>query len=365
MHQSPCFGLSTNPHSIAAEGNRSTGSENGSVNGPSAYKSFELRLSTPRHDMKYECIRLWTFEGVWTKRYILPEILARYGFYYTRSPDNVKCHFCDIQIGGWEEGDNVITEHLRWSPYCPLMRKHPTENVPLDPDFLDSVPDPAPDVTSYQSGNQSTRHYDSVPFCRPEYPEYALESERLRSLADWPSALPQKPQQLCDAGFFYTGRGDQVRCYYCGGGLMQWEVDDDPWEQHAMWYSNCKYLQQMKDRPFIERCLAKKEGRSEAKEEVPSTSKSTASVATAREVETEGSDDKLCKICYEIISVISPFAVQSMYIKTSVSPRALLCQLATVADSTGQQVSRYEQRVPYHLQVLTQAMPTCRHMPTR
>ncbi|XP_050096407.1 death-associated inhibitor of apoptosis 1-like [Anopheles aquasalis] len=257
-------------------------------------------------DMNHEINRLETFAD-WTNVHVQPEVLARYGFYYVGSPDNVKCQFCDTQVGAWEQGDSVITEHLRWSQYCPLMRKQPTENVPLDPHFLDSVPDPTPDVTSYYGGpyeyvGNSSRHHDSVPICRPEYPEYALESDRLRSLTDWPTALPQKPQQLSDAGFFYTGRGDQVRCYYCGGGLMHWELDDDPWEQHAMWYSNCKYLQQMKDRSFIERCLAKKEGRSKTNEEVPSASTSTTSTAPAASrqvVETEASDDKLCKICYE------------------------------------------------------------------
>ncbi|ETN65792.1 hypothetical protein AND_002425 [Anopheles darlingi] len=297
--------------------------------------------------MNYESNRLRTFEEDWLIRHILPEILARYGFYYTGSRDNVRCHFCSIKLGAWEEGDEVITEHLRWSPYCPLMRKQPTQNVPLDPHFLEnvpdptpdvtsyhggpyelvsnstrqydsvpfcrpeypeyalesermSVPDPSPDVTSYQSGHvsNSARQYDSVPFCRPEYPEYALESERKRSLAEWPTAMPQKPQQLSDAGFFYTGRGDQVRCYYCGGGLMHWEPDDDPWEQHAMWYSNCMYVRQMKDRSFIERCLAKKEGRNQKEEDVPKTSTSYVSTAS-RVAETEASDDKLCKICYE------------------------------------------------------------------
>ncbi|XP_049539589.1 death-associated inhibitor of apoptosis 1-like [Anopheles darlingi] len=250
-------------------------------------------------DMNYETNRLQTFTG-WNNAHIRPEALARYGFFYTGSRDNVRCHFCNIQAGGWEQGDSVIAEHLRWSPYCPLMRKQPTQNVPIDPQFLDSVPDPSPDVTSYQSGHvsNSARQYDSVPFCRPEYPEYALESERKRSLAEWPSAMPQKPQQLSDAGFFYTGRGDQVRCYYCGGGLMHWEPDDDPWEQHAMWYSNCIYVRQMKDRSFIERCLAKKEGRNQNEEDVPKAS--TSSVSTASRVaETEASDDKMCKICYE------------------------------------------------------------------
>lgn len=31
------------------------------------------------------------------------------------------------------------------------------------------------------------------------------------------------------AGFFYVGYGDYIRCFFCGGGLRNWEVGDDFW----------------------------------------------------------------------------------------------------------------------------------------
>lgn len=78
--------------------------------------------------------------------------------------------------------------------------------------------------------------------------EFVVEADRLRSFDDWPISINQKPKELSHAGFFYTGKGDRVKCFCCGGGLKGWEQGDDPWLQHAMLYSNCEYLKFMKGR---------------------------------------------------------------------------------------------------------------------
>uniref|UniRef100_A0A2M4A2T7 Putative apoptosis 1 inhibitor n=1 Tax=Anopheles triannulatus TaxID=58253 RepID=A0A2M4A2T7_9DIPT len=285
--------------------------------------------------------RLQTFDQ-WPVAFIRKEELARYGFYYTGNEDTVKCHFCRVEIGMWEEHDNVIDEHLRWSPYCPLLRKRPTNNVALDRNFLANVPEPSYDVCginvrthSYaenasdrmsgdswsgasdissgsnsingnsvvgeaststistdRSGLMQLRRGDEAPLtggavgsalesmvgsqmCRPEYPMYAIEADRLKSFEDWPTSMSQKPQQLSDAGFFYTGKSDRVKCFSCGGGLKDWEQGDDPWEQHGIWYSNCHYLKLIKGREFIDRCLAMK-----ADEEAASSQPSTSGVSS-------------------------------------------------------------------------------------
>lgn len=88
-------------------------------------------------------------------------------------------------------------------------------------------------------------------FQRPEFPEYAIERIRLRSFDDWPTVMRQTPEQMADAGYFYTQISDRVICYSCGGGLCKWAEYDDPWEQHALWYRNCNYLQLVKGPEFI------------------------------------------------------------------------------------------------------------------
>lgn len=42
-----------------------------------------------------------------------------------------------------------------------------------------------------------------------------------------------------------------MRCFFCGGGLFNWEADDDPWIEHARWFPKCVYLRQSKGDEFI------------------------------------------------------------------------------------------------------------------
>jgi hypothetical protein len=31
----------------------------------------------------------------------------------------------------------------------------------------------------------------------------------------------------------FLGMSDQVKCFYCDGGLKNWQPEDDPWVEHA------------------------------------------------------------------------------------------------------------------------------------
>lgn len=66
-------------------------------------------------------------------------------------------------------------------------------------------------------------------FGSPKYPWYASPAVRISSYTDWPSRMAQTPSDMAHAGFFYSGDGDCTRCYFCGGGLRNWEAGDDPW----------------------------------------------------------------------------------------------------------------------------------------
>lgn len=73
-------------------------------------------------DLNDEQTRLSTFNSDWPHAYIDPKELANTGFYYIGPHDQVKCYICAVQVSSWEMGDNVITEHVRWSPRCTLAR---------------------------------------------------------------------------------------------------------------------------------------------------------------------------------------------------------------------------------------------------
>lgn len=36
--------------------------------------------------------------------------------------------------------------------------------------------------------------------------------------------------------YILVGHGDNVKCFYCDGGLRNWEPGDDPWQEHAKWF---------------------------------------------------------------------------------------------------------------------------------
>ncbi|VDI62402.1 Hypothetical predicted protein [Mytilus galloprovincialis] len=76
----------------------------------------------------------------------------------------------------------------------------------------------------------------------PKYPKYATKLSRLDSFKHWPTYLTQSPEEMVTAGFFFTGNEDHCRCFFCGGGLRNWEPGDQPWTEHAHWYQNCAFV---------------------------------------------------------------------------------------------------------------------------
>ena len=38
------------------------------------------------------------------------------------------------------------------------------------------------------------------------------------------------------------GEADLTKCFYCGGGLSSWVLGDDPWEEHARQFPECRFV---------------------------------------------------------------------------------------------------------------------------
>ncbi|XP_077612939.1 baculoviral IAP repeat-containing protein 7 [Crocuta crocuta] len=91
----------------------------------------------------------------------------------------------------------------------------------------------------------------AAPSTGPAFPGMGSEELRLASFYDWPLTAVVRPELLAAAGFFHTGRQDQVRCFSCHGGLQSWEQADDPWTEHAKWFPRCEFLLQTKGRDFV------------------------------------------------------------------------------------------------------------------
>lgn len=289
-----------------------------------------------------ETDRLKSFKN-WNLVHIDKRLLAQIGFYHIGPTDLVKCYFCGVEIGMWQPEDNPMEEHLRWSPNCPLLLERETTNKPVNEEALKRIlptikyeictkqeknSESYPEISFnnanisnirdllYQPSNEmgidvtSLSDVNGIAHQIHEHSEFAIESLRMVSFEDWPKTMKQKPADLAEAGLYYTGRGDRVACFSCGGGLKDWEEDDVPWEQHAMWYSKCDYLILMKGEKFIDEILARKNSPLSLFINTPNFSTKLNTSEETKEKNIHGENDssevedqeignKICKICYD------------------------------------------------------------------
>ncbi|XP_071627180.1 E3 ubiquitin-protein ligase XIAP-like isoform X2 [Temnothorax longispinosus] len=244
---------------------------------PSSPIKFHLFFDETYEDYRFESTRLGSFKnwpwisGLWIK----PEKLAAAGFYYTGESDKVKCFECPIEIyGKWQVDDNPMAYHQQWSGECRFIRNIPCGNVPIgtDPNTIPAfVPDDDDVIESGiyneaflicklkgmasrpkrpESDSREARIAIAMAL-RPKHPEYASYAVRLVSFDRWPKGMSQTKKTLATAGFYYTGSGDQTLCYYCGGELRNWELEDNPWVEHANWFLFCPYIYLIKGTEFV------------------------------------------------------------------------------------------------------------------
>nr|CAD7199114.1 unnamed protein product [Timema douglasi] len=290
------------------------------------------------------CTTLWPHRGVcqmeserrktfrrWPVPFMDPDKLAEAGFYYLNKDDIVRCAFCGVEIGHWEEGDDAMRDHQRWGPHCPFLRKFSVGNVPLaggsDEEFpanqsydtcgpygIEIRPFSGPEKSVL--GGASLEKLGVNKTQGPAFPQYASIDARMKSFDGWPVSLKQRPDKLSEAGFYYTGKGDQTVCFHCGGGLKDWEDYDDPWTEHALWFSKCAYVLQVKGRQFVEQVCAKRDplmsGEQVLELETPApgvattpNDESTTSCAQSASTQDpqsstskEVKDSNMCKICF-------------------------------------------------------------------
>ncbi|XP_039307614.1 baculoviral IAP repeat-containing protein 7-A isoform X2 [Solenopsis invicta] len=168
--------------------------------------------------------RLLSFRN-WPKTNIIhPKELAEAGFYYLQDKDMVECAFCRGVLMNWKHGDDPDSSHRLYFPNCDFyMRHNETDGI----------------------------HTHKG----PQRPEYAMYEKRLQTFRGWPRDLKQTPEMLAEAGFYYCGYEDQVRCFYCDGGLRTWQPTDDVWIEHARWFEKCGFVNLVRGHDFVKHCI--------------------------------------------------------------------------------------------------------------
>ncbi|KAL1021579.1 hypothetical protein UPYG_G00015110 [Umbra pygmaea] len=233
--------------------------------------------------MRGEEERLRTFENWPRDAPVTAANLARAGFYFLGPQDEVQCFCCGGILRYWVHGDRPIVEHKRHFPSCNFVLGRAVGNIPLC-----AVSGSPSDSVDGQLLSQLQRMTvdDQGAAGQAVYPEMELEESRLTTFHNWPTGAAVHPDVLARAGFFYTDKtffaitheqsdiryqqgnravvatscyeipvfvchGDNVKCFYCDGGLRNWETGDDPWQEHAKWFPRCDFLVQTRGRDYV------------------------------------------------------------------------------------------------------------------
>uniref|UniRef100_UPI00398E769A baculoviral IAP repeat-containing protein 8-like isoform X2 n=1 Tax=Pristiophorus japonicus TaxID=55135 RepID=UPI00398E769A len=114
---------------------------------------------------------------------------------------------------------------------------HSVGNIPIDPNCNTA------DVNQPLNGEPNI-------FDLPKHPDKQTLDSRLQTF-ECPVLFPLNVEDLARAGFYSTGEEGNVKCFHCDGGLRNWELSDEAWEQHAKWFPGCAFLIQQKGHAFV------------------------------------------------------------------------------------------------------------------
>ncbi|XP_052808893.1 baculoviral IAP repeat-containing protein 7-like [Mya arenaria] len=189
--------------------------------------------------------RLDTFT-TWAHSAPTPQTLAAAGFFFKGDADLVRCHQCGIGLKDFSPVDDTLSEHIKHDGSCEFLidlygitRLERKRCLINDPEPL-------------RRRQLESLHTQTAPDRTYRRPEYASYEARLATFDGWPEHVSQKPHQLADAGLYFTGVKDHVRCFACDGGLRQWDEGDDPWLEHCRWFPACPFARTSKGDEFVE-----------------------------------------------------------------------------------------------------------------
>ncbi|KAK3579674.1 hypothetical protein CHS0354_027129 [Potamilus streckersoni] len=203
------------------------------------FESCLIRLASYATWTQYECFDRYS--------------LAQAGFFNnadgTTDVIQVKCFCCGKEFNSMKPDDDFLFQHFKRSPNCRYLRQilgtnsineyqekiHGTENQVQE---------------QVQETSRNPGQWIASDCLRS--PQYQTYSARLSTFVRWPSHMSQTPKQVADAGFYYTGIQDIVRCFACDGGLKNWDPEDDPWIEHARWFPQCPFVECVKGQEFID-----------------------------------------------------------------------------------------------------------------
>jgi hypothetical protein len=185
---------------------------------------------------KLKQIRRRTFSH-WSHRMkSLVEKMIAAGFFSCNVGDRVICLYCNLICQQWStDTDDPSQVHQTLSPQCPYVL-----SMLIYPQLSPTL------ILNDTLTNNQIHRFDPIVYTTPCHTAYSDVTKRLESFATW-SHETSSPSvdELVRAGFFYTGSGNIVTCFYCNGSLQNWSATDNPRNEHARWFGHCPYAKQL------------------------------------------------------------------------------------------------------------------------
>ncbi|XP_045499128.1 baculoviral IAP repeat-containing protein 7-B isoform X2 [Colias croceus] len=232
-----------------------------------SYVPEEYGVTAEDQMYRSDALRLLSYVNNWNDSSISREALVNAGFYHAGG-GRLRCAWCGGELAPFRNLGSLgspLEIHRRYFPNCEFAiqveRRDNERTSPLSPSYESSYsPPPTSEAAPQTNGGQNEQVVAAGSAWRElgvvsggaRHPTKASLPARLATFDRWPYDRPQAPQSLAEAGFFYTGVEDQVRCFYCDGGLGKWEAGDVPWREHARWFPQCGYVLLLKGQHFVD-----------------------------------------------------------------------------------------------------------------
>jgi len=133
------------------------------------------------------------------------------------------CLYCEKACKGWTRQDDPYKVHQHLSPDCVFVLYGQNIQTPSSP-IIDFIP-----------------RREAV---RPSSHNMAQIFKRSKSFEQWPSGSPRpSPDDLAEAGLFYTGQNTIVQCVFCRGRISISRSDDNLMLAHT---DQCQYAKHLR-----------------------------------------------------------------------------------------------------------------------
>ena len=87
----------------------------------------------------------------------------------------------------------------------------------------ETVPLMANNSNFHEGGSASEAEFSCVLPINPHERCFADRLQTFHLTENWPNEkIRATPFEIADAGFYYLGSKDRVKCWYCNGGLQNW-----------------------------------------------------------------------------------------------------------------------------------------------